>query len=153
MKKAAKVVAIISLILDYIAMIALIGFGVYIWLNFSNLVNGAVDSVVHTSASSGAAVASSASSSYSGGNVGNALAGVVVAFGSAIAVLMVMVFSFSGGVIMLFPIITMHVAIKKLAKATCRNDMLAVSIVAIFAMQPIAAIMFLAIPDEAYAAQ
>jgi hypothetical protein len=91
----------------------------------------------------------------SGGDeaVGKAIGGAVVAFGSAIAVMMVMVFSFLGAAFMIFPIITMHVAIKKLAKATCRQDMLAISIVAIFALQPVAAIMFLAIPDEAYAAQ
>ena len=97
-----------------------------------------------------------ASSSMSSGGdeaVGKAIGGAVVAFGSAIAVMMVMVFSFLGAAFMIFPIITMHVAIKKLAKATCRHDMLAISIVAIFALQPVAAIMFLAIPDEAYAAQ
>ena len=116
------------------------------------IVNNNVSNAMAASSSS-SAMASSSMSSGGDEAVGKAIGGAVVAFGSAIAVMMVMVFSFLGAAFMIFPIITMHVAIKKLAKATCRQDMLAISIVAIFALQPVAAIMFLAIPDEAYAAQ
>ena len=152
MKKAAKNVAIVSLVLDYMILIGLVAFALYLFLNIDVIVNNNVSDAMGTSSSS-SAMASSSMSSGDYEAVGKAIGGAVVAFGSAIAVMMVMVFSFLGAAFMIFPIITMHVAIRKLAKATCRQDMLAISIVAIFALQPVAAIMFLAIPDEAYAAQ
>ena len=152
MKKAAKIVAIVSLVLDYMILIGLIAFALYLFLNIDVIVNNNVSNAMAASSSS-SAMASSSMSSDGTEAVGKAIGGAVVAFGSAIAVMMVMVFSFLGAAFMIFPIITMHVAIKKLAKATCRQDMLAISIVAIFALQPVAAIMFLAMPDEAYAAQ
>ena len=152
MKKAAKIVAIVSLVLDYMILIGLIAFAVYLFLNIGVIVNNNVSDALGASSSS-SAMASSSMSSGDAEAVGKAIGGAVVAFGSAIAVMMVMVFSFLGAGFMIFPIIAMHVAIRKLAKATCRHDMLAISIVAIFALQPVAAIMFLATPDEAYAAQ
>ncbi len=152
MKKAAKIVAIVSLVLDYMILIGLIAFAVYLFLNIGVIVNNNVSDALGASSSS-SAMASSSMSSGDAEAVGKAIGGAVVAFGSAIAVMIAMVFSFLGAAFMIFPIITMHVAIRKLAKATCRHDMLAISIVAIFALQPVAAIMFLAIPDEAYAAQ
>ena len=152
MKKAAKIVAIVSLVLDYMILIGLIAFAVYLFLNIGVIVNNNVSDALGASSSS-SAMASSSMSSGDAEAVGKAIGGAGVAFGSAIAVMIAMVFSFLGAAFMIFPIITMHVAIRKLAKATCRHDMLAISIVAIFALQPVAAIMFLAIPDEAYAAQ
>ena len=152
MKKAAKIVAVISLVLDYIVMIGAICFGIYLFLNAGAIVNSSVSSAMNASSSGGAA-ASTSSSSVACPECGRAIGGAVMAFGSALILMMVILICFIWGIFMIFPIVTMHIAIKKLAKATCRKDMLAVSIVAIFGLQIPAAIMFLAIPDDGYNVQ
>ena len=106
MKKAAKIVAIVSLVLDYMILIGLIVFALYLFLNIDVIVNNNVSNAMGASSSS-SAMASGSMSSGGDEAVGKAIGGAVVAFGSAIAVMMVMVFSFLGAALMIFPIITM----------------------------------------------
>ena len=76
MKKAAKIVAIVSLVLDYMILIGLIAFALYLFLNINVIVNNNVSNAMAASSSS-SAMASSSMSSDGTEAVGKAIGGAV----------------------------------------------------------------------------
>ena len=148
MKKATKIVSIVSLILDYAILAAAIIIAIYSYLNFGNIVEGAVDNAMSASHSGGAAASASMTPGQEA--VGKAAAGFAVGLFGAIGVFFLICICVIVALYMIFPIVTMHRVLKKLAVATCRKDMVRIGVVSLFAFQIVAGIMLISMPDKAY---
>ena len=138
MKKATRIVVIISLVLDYLILAGVIFLGFYLFFNIGRIANSA---------------ASSASVASSGGadeELAKGIAGVATAFGSALMVVLVVFLCGVVALFMVFPIITLHSALKQMERATCREEMLRIGVIALLALQIPAGILLIATPSEEY---